>query len=982
RMRLHEFSPSADAPHPERVLVDLQEHLFGQVVATGDPLVFDDLNASDPLAADPELAARGFVSCILLPLISSDRPLGVIGFFRSRREPFAQEQVDLLLEVAEQAAIAVGRARLYAVEKKRSRQLAIINEVARAALGTFDIDALLHQTAQLIQQHFAYYDVSLFTVDGATHEVVLAAQAGSYDAESVIGYRQPIGVGMVGWTAKTGKTRMASDVGLDAEYHLAFPEEQLSRSELCVPIRIAGATAGVINIECPQVGAFDETDVTAIETLADQIAQAIASSHIYEEVAHLKDLDENILASIPSAIAVVDDELNIQAVNDATCAAVGVARADLVAGHFHDFFHFHVLDPARIRQTVSRVIDHDEVASFPAARITLGTGDERIVDLTIRPVTRTGDRHALIFFNDITERRRAQEEVLRERQKLSDIVSAMGAGLALIDPDHTIRWSNSTLERWFNGGESLVGHTCHEICRLEESPCPDCPVAGALETGETHRTNQPMLVQHETRHYENVFAPICDAAGKVVQIIRLTFDVTEHVHRVNQLSLLQKLSQAMQGALDLDRLLRLVLTCVTAGPGLGFNRALLLLLNGEGDLLEGRLAVGPASGEEASRIWHDLAMHPLTLGEHMLHLVDQPQDGADASMQAIARQIRVPLSDTTHVLIRTIMDRTPIVVADAISDPAVPEGLNSLLRAPQFVSVPLLAHGRPLGVLVADNIYTGQAITEDQVEMLQTFASHAGAAIAAASAYRRLAEQFQQLEDAQDRLVRAERLATVGRLAAHVAHEIRNPLVTIGGFARSILRDPARLDRVERNAQIILDEVERLEQILANVMNFSKPGNPILRERDLNELIEAVCSFHENLLAERGVELVKNLSPDCPILRFDPDQIRQVFINLVQNAIDSMPSGGTLTIATRSDGSYAIASVADTGQGMDEDVLDNLFQPFYTTKVGGTGLGLSVSHKIIHDHGGDITVRSEPDVGSTFTVTLPLPDNSKPEERS
>ena len=159
-------------------------------------------------------------------------------------------------------------------------------------------------------------------------------------------------------------------------------------------------------------------------------------------------------------------------------------------------------------------------------------------------------------------------------------------------------------------------------------------------------------------------------------------------------------------------------------------------------------------------------------------------------------------------------------------------------------------------------------------------------------------------------------------------------------------------------------------------MNFSKPGNPILRDRDINESVNAVCAFHENVFAERHVTLHKALDPACPILRFDPDQIRQVLINLVQNALDSMPDGGELTVMTRVQDDHVEIVIADTGHGMATEVLENLFQPFFTTKVGGTGLGLSVSQKVAHTHGGDILVQSKPGAGSSFTIQLPIPQPS------
>jgi len=199
-----------------------------------------------------------------------------------------------------------------------------------------------------------------------------------------------------------------------------------------------------------------------------------------------------------------------------------------------------------------------------------------------------------------------------------------------------------------------------------------------------------------------------------------------------------------------------------------------------------------------------------------------------------------------------------------------------------------------------------------------------------------------------------------------------------------MLRAPDQREKVVRNTRIIIEEVERLERILADVMNFSKPGKPILRERNINEIIEAVCAFHENEFAANNITLRTSLDPKCPTLRFDPEQIRQVLINLFKNAIEAMPEGGELTVVTRALEDRVEVAIADTGHGMSENVQENLFQPFFTTKAGGTGLGLSVSQKIVHDHGGDIMAQSRPGAGSSFTFWLPIPrdqDQRNPDRR-
>jgi len=986
--RLRLYTPERDGsqagnPPPEphyatTASIGLDEHPLGHIVRTREPLIVADVHQDERFGAADDPVGQGTVSCALLPLVSGDRALGALAFTRARPQPFTDTEVEMLLNVAEQTALAVEHAHLYAAEKKRSNHLAVINEVAKRALATFDLDTLISQTAALIQEHFAYYDVSIFMVDHDNDEVVLKAQAGAYNDVSAIGYRQPLGVGMVGWAAKTGKTLLANDVTRDPHYIVAFEGERASRSELCVPIKIGGEVVGIINVECTEVGAFDQIDVMALETLSDQVAQAIENARLYDEMRYLKELDESILASIPSSILVLDRNLVVVSVNEMCCRVLERAREEIIGERFEKFLQFEPLDSAALRRAIEHVIDADQRASFTAISVRLPNGRERIADVYLSPVARRTQRRALVYINDITDRRRAEEELLREKQKLDDIVSAMGAGLLLLDRDANIAWSNRAMDEWFGGGHSLVGKKCYTACRGRDDRCPDCAALLVFQTGQVQTYTQVAMVEHQARHFQNILAPIRDESGTPIQVIRLTFDVTDHATAVERLALLHKLSEAMEGMLELDRLLHLILTCVTAGPGLGFNRAILLMVSDDGAYLEGRLGVGPSSHEEAARIWSELSRRAQTL-EDLLALFDKPHTPGDSSMQYVAQQIRIPMTATDQAPVRAVLEKRPIVVHDAANDPSVTPELRSLLGTDHFVCVPLIARDVSLGAIIADNMFTGRRIEATDVEMLKTFASHAGLAISSASAYKRLEEKLNELEETQDRLVRSERLATVGRLAAHVAHEIRNPLTTIGGFARAMLRNPHDATKVERNTRIIIEEVERLERILADVMNFSKPGKPILRERDINETIQAICAFHENEFANNNITLRVSLDPDCPKLRFDPEQIRQVLINLFKNAIEAMPEGGELTVMTRALEDRVEVAVADTGHGMSDNILDNLFQPFFTTKLGGTGLGLSVSQKIIHDHGGDIMVRSRPGAGSSFTFWLPIPADSQSE---
>ena len=764
RLRLYVAAAPGRGPELDGATVELQGSLLGHVIQIREPLVVPDLRGAGGLPGAEALAAEGMVSSVALPLVSGAKVLGAFVAARADFRPFEPPEVDMLLEVAEQTAIAVDHARLYAAEKKRSSHLAIINEVARRVLSTFDLDTLLQQTASLIQQRFAYYDVGIFLTDRRAAEVVLRAQAGAYTDESVVGYRQPIGVGMVGWCAKTGRSLLASDVRKNPHYIVAFDGERSARAELCVPIKIGGQVAGVINVESTQAGAFDQTDVTALDTLSDQVAQAIENARLYDEMRYLRELDRSILASIPSSIFVVDRNLVVVTVNEMCCRVLERGREQVVGEGLEGLLSFEELSPETLRRTVARVIDDDERHEFPNVRARLPSGAQRIVDVHLSPVARRTQRRALLFINDITERRRAEEGVLREKQKLDNIVSAIGAGLLVIDPDFTIAWSNPTCDEWFGDGASLVGTSCHDICPRRHGSasgpdvlCDDCPVLSSLSTGQVRTVPQVVMgAQRPVRHYQNIFAPIRDEGGQIVQVIRVTFDVTDQARKVEQIALLQKLSEAMQGTLELDRLLHLILTCVTAGPGLGFNRAILLLLDDSRTVLEGRLGVGPSSLEEAARIWRELSEHPQSL-EHLLDRFDEPVAPGDQSMQSVSRQIRIPLEATDEAPVRAVLDKRPVVIRDTADAAHADASLRSPLGSDQFVCVPLVTRDQALGAIIADNIFTRRPIRDADVEMLRTFAAHAGLAISAASAYRKLEEQLVALEEAQARRTRGTR---------------------------------------------------------------------------------------------------------------------------------------------------------------------------------------------------------------------------------
>jgi len=227
-----------------------------------------------------------------------------------------------------------------------------------------------------------------------------------------------------------------------------------------------------------------------------------------------------------------------------------------------------------------------------------------------------------------------------------------------------------------------------------------------------------------------------------------------------------------------------------------------------------------------------------------------------------------------------------------------------------------------------------------------------------------------QRKEMEERLLQAERLAAVGQTASYLIHEIKNPLIIIGGFAQQLLKriDPKDKDKLK----IILKEIERLESLITDVRDFTKSIDIERKDCDLNEILLETISFFKDEAAKYGIEIVVDLSKDIPKMKVDPDLMKQVFINLIKNAIEAINEQGTLKIISRLEKSVVKIEISDTGCGISEKYLKEIFNPFFTTKKKGTGLGLTISYRIVKAHGGIIKIRSKEGEGTTCTILLPI----------
>jgi PAS domain S-box-containing protein len=232
---------------------------------------------------------------------------------------------------------------------------------------------------------------------------------------------------------------------------------------------------------------------------------------------------------------------------------------------------------------------------------------------------------------------------------------------------------------------------------------------------------------------------------------------------------------------------------------------------------------------------------------------------------------------------------------------------------------------------------------------------------------------LRERKELEKKLLKSERLAAVGQMAAHISHEVKNPLMLIGGFARQLLKnityDP---QKTQEKLRIIVEEISRLENFCAEVGSFAKLSEPQRRPGNLNALVEEVCQRLEPSLQERGIKLLVKLDPDLPLVNFDPVYLRQVMVNVAKNGAEAMAAGGTLTMSSGRQQDRVFVEITDTGEGIPSELLDKIFHPFFSTKSKGSGLGLAISQKIMEAHQGEITIDSHPDQGTRVTLFLSL----------
>ena len=320
----------------------------------------------------------------------------------------------------------------------------------------------------------------------------------------------------------------------------------------------------------------------------------------------------------------------------------------------------------------------------------------------------------------------------------------------------------------------------------------------------------------------------------------------------------------------------------------------------------------------------------------------------------------------------------PMVVQDVSKEKRFSDKFDRMtgFKTRAMICVPLILRDKPMGALQVLNKKSGEPFTGVEHELLVGLAQQMVVAMENAKLYQYMEDKVrsttQELKIAQEKLIRSERLVAMGHLVQGVAHEIRNPVMTIGGFAQRIKRELSNNHKLTKYVNIIIDQTARLEHLVTQVREFAGVQAANLTLEKVKYPVRETLKRYVPLAQKLGVKIETVIDQDLPPTKLDSAQMVIALSNVLENALESMPNGGTLTVKAENDDNYIAIKIEDTGCGIAPDQLDAIYDPFVTSKTRGAGLGLTMVHQVVMNHHGEINMSSELNRGTRVTIRLPI----------
>lgn len=1037
-----------------------------------------------------------FGSMLIAPIVVNAKCFGLIIIKTFRSYGFTEDEVNIINILAHIISSAIRNAELYRSAKNQLQKLTMLYELGITVTSVIDLHELLKIIASEITR---LIDARGCVIRLYENKVLSIIASHGITGELKKDMDLQIGEGISGMVAKEEKPMLIDDVS-KLTFEARLPLDS-AKSVICVPLKAYGKIIGTLELydkidKKGNVTAFSIDDENTMNTFSPVLSVAIEKAKIYEsekigkkEVLDAKKRMDILFDSVQGGIVTLGKDYKIISVNKFVENWAGKSIDEMIGMNAMDVFH-----------------EKDGICPHCVAKVTCETGQINSItqsrgmnyaELTSYPIKDEDGNitECVVFIQDITDRILYHEEILglyKEVAQTKDYLESIidNSADAIVTSD-----LNGNITSWNQGAEKIFGFKETEAVGKFLPFVPKFLIDTELDfierikKGETLKDIETLRQKKDGKIIEVslTLSPIKDTTGEVIGISGISRDISEKkrvenelIRRNQELSRLFFISSAMRGTLDLERLLRMVLTAVTMSDGLGFNRAILFLVDEAKRVIKGAMGVGPASPEEAWKIWEKLSIEKRTLHDIMRDIETGPLR-KDSFLDRLSVGMEITMDDDT-VLVRTVRDKKAINVLDVKEEQSSDAILVQQLGTQAYATVPLISRDKVIGVLWVDNFFTRRLITDEDMKFLTGFADQVASAIESARLFEQVSRAEAELENIfksisdmvyitdkdytikninkavvekigkpqeeiigkkcykifhgmdvpwtdcphhktvqtrqayieeiddkylggtfltssspvfdmdgefygtvhvvrditelnnlRVKLASAERMAALGEVAAKVAHEIRNPLVSVGGFARRLEK---KLDGdLKGYANIISKEVGRLEDILKEILGFVKEVR-LARERiDINKLVEEVIFLSQSVAKDKGISFVKELAI-TPLIFIDPNRVKEALINIVNNAIQAITDKGTITIKTYTSDNYLVIEISDTGPGIEEKDLPFIFSPFYTTKASGTGLGLAITNRILEEHKGKIEVSSTLGKGTTFRVFLPLKEGS------
>ena len=599
---------------------------------------------------------------------------------------------------------------------------------------------------------------------------------------------------------------------------------------------------------------------------------------------------------------------------------------------------------------------------------------------------------------------------------LMDMLNAMEDGVYIINSDYTVEFMNRAMVDLFGDG---TGKKCHEVVNKSPGLCPWCQASEVFGGGE--------IIHSETH------VPCVDRSFRITEMPLRNKDGS-----VSKMTFYRDISDAKQSELrlkaskeDYRRLFRHVGVgvyvsskegrFVDANPALlkmlGYeDKAAFLDMNIQNDLYvrpDDRLAFQQMIEKDGRVIDYrvnfkrcDGSVIPVLLTAHVRHDHQGRVIGYEGIMtdqsrrEAMARNLREAhdflnniIQSSPNAIIGTDMKGNIIIwnhgaeetlgygAGDVVGKMSVralyPKGMAQKvmkkLRGPESGG-PGKLRAYPMTFRHRDGVVVEGTLSANIIY------DHKGGEVASVGIFVDIGERLEmerKLHRTQEQLLQSEKLAAMGRLISQLAHELNNPLYGIMNTLDLMKTEIPPTNKRRKLLDMALSETVRLTDMLRKMLSFSKPDQEQKAPVDINEILDEILLLHEKQLRECSIKIASEFAEPPPAVLASKNQLRQVFLNLVSNARDAMPEGGTLGVSTQTEAGRVVIRLSDTGVGIKEEHLDKIFETFFTTKtdsVRGVGLGLSVCYGFIRDHGGDIEVESRLGSGTTFVVRLPAID--------